>query len=98
MTSSATGDSSRDTHWRNESLSLHDLESVGGESARPGLVRTLPREEKKPRPRRSCIVPAVEGEGEVEGGGNAGRVQGVASSWDDIVSSMLPSPQGASDE
>lgn len=72
------------------SLSVQDLESVGGASGREGLRRTVPREEKWPRPRRV----GVDEEGEVERGGSGGGSHGVASVWAAIMSSMLASPPG----
>lgn len=44
------GEERRDVHWVLASLSEQDFERVGGASGREGLRRTIPREEKKPRP------------------------------------------------
>ena len=75
------------------SLSVHDLLSVGGASGREGFARTMPRREKFERPLRAeGSWSAVE---ERVGGA---LTQGVASSCRAMVSSMLASPQGASEQ
>lgn len=95
------------------SLSVQDLLRVGGASGREGLARTTPRWEKFERPRRALssmcsaespvVCPGVLGDC---GGDTAvaswrvggGLVHGVASSCAAMVSSMLASPQGASEQ
>ena len=95
------------------SLSVQDLLRVGGASGREGLARTTPRWEKFERPRRA-LSPMSSAESPVVGpgglgncGGDAavaswrvggGLVHGVASACAAIVSSMLASPQGASEQ
>lgn len=73
-------------------MSEQDLESVGGASGREGLQRTAPRREKFERPRKEVAVSFV---AEMVGGA---LVHGVASSWAAMTSSMLASPQGASEQ
>ena len=82
-------------------LSVQDLLSVGGASGREGLQRTAPRREKFERPRRAATVEvetldSYEDEDDVIVGG--GDVHGVASSCASIMSSMLASPHGASEQ
>lgn len=67
-----------------ESLSLQLFAPVGGASGLLGFVRRWPRCEKYPRPRI------------VVGGEDSRGAQGVGSACEEIVSSMLQSPQGAS--
>ena len=75
------------------SLSEQDLLSVGGASGREGFARTMPRREKFERPLRA------EGSwSAVEARVGGALVQGVASSWRAMVSSILASPQGASEQ
>lgn len=78
------------------SLSEQDFERVGGASGREGLQRTAPRRSKFERPRRADGIPELEVDELVTVAG--GVVQGVASGWADMVSSMLASPQGASEQ
>lgn len=102
-------DESKDKACFRASLSVQDLERVGGASGREGLRRRCPRWEKLERPRRA------DGSGEMEDGPEergrldvgvdegddtvaGGEVQGVASTWEDMTSSMLASPQGASEQ
>jgi len=86
------GDRRVDVTCRIESLSLQDFEKVGGESARPGFVRTTPSSEKYCRPWRR-LVGGAEVSGKVAEEGVSGRVvQGVGSSWAAMISSMLASP------
>lgn len=95
------------------SLSVQDLLRVGGASGREGLARTTPRWEKFERPRRalgpmsSSVSPVVCPGGLSDCGDDAtvaswrvggGLVHGVASACAAIVSSMLASPQGASEQ
>lgn len=81
------------------SLSVQDLLSVGGASGRDGLQRTAPRREKFERP-RSVPVPSSEIPDPIEVVEMVGGalVHGVASSWASMVSSMLASPHGASEQ
>ena len=81
------------------SLSVQDLLSVGGASGRDGLQRTAPRREKLDRP-RSAPKPSAGGPEPVEPDVIVGGalIHGVASSWASMVSSMLASPQGASEQ
>lgn len=76
------------------SLSVQDLLSVGGASGREGLQRTAPSREKLERPRSA---PALSDKASDVMVGGA-LVHGVASSWASMVSSMLASPQGASEQ
>lgn len=86
------GDRRADVTCRIESLSLQDFEKVGGQSARPGFVRTTPSSEKYWRPGRRPVISAeVSGE-VVEVGVGERVVQGAGSSWAAMVSSMLASP------
>ena len=97
--SSETVDESSDVACLSASLSVQDLLSVGGASGLDGLQRTAPRREKLERPRRapgfSSVSPNCE-EADVMVGG--ALVHGVASSWASMISSMLASPQGASEQ
>lgn len=76
-----------------EILSEHDLDKLGGASPLPGLRRTTPSWEKYPRPgREGSLFPGVvlsDGEG---------ISQGEASACAAMMSSMLASPQGASEQ
>lgn len=77
-----------DVHSLIENLSLQDFDNVSGASAREGLRRTMPSSEKYPLPFITC-----DGSHSSEA-----IVHGVASSWELMTSSMLASPQGASEE
>lgn len=93
-------DESSETACLRASLSVQDLLSVGGASGREGLQRTAPRWEKLERPLRGAgaFSSRLRVSGEIDDTVGGGLVQGVASSWADIVSSMLASPQGASEQ
>lgn len=93
-TSKDVVDESSDVPCLRASLSVHDLESVGGASGREGLQRTAPSKSKFDRPRSAADVGEEEGDDTVGGG----EVQGVESSCRFMVSSMLASPQGASEQ
>ena len=93
LTSSDVVDDKSEVACFAASLSVHDLLSVGGASGREGFARTMPKSEKFERPRRADGSWSV---GEERVGG--ALVQGVASSCNAIVSSMLASPQGASEQ
>ena len=72
-------------HCESASLSVQDLESVGGASGREGFRRTAPRCEKCVRPLRADMVAErgvveVSETEEAEETVGAGEVQGVASS------------------
>lgn len=84
----------RDVACFRVSLSVQDLLRVGGASGREGLQRTAPRREKLDRPRSAPTLSDPSSD-EMVGGA---LVQGVASSWASMVSSMLASPQGASEQ
>lgn len=93
-------DERSETACLSATLSVQDLLSVGGASGREGLQRTAPRWEKLERPLRgaaSFSFILVEF-GEIDDTVGGGLVHGVASSWADMVSSMLASPQGASEQ
>lgn len=95
------------------SLSVQDLLSVRGASGREGLRRTEPRWEKLERPRRAeieasrwtsgrldryselSVLALSMKDAEMVGGA---LVHGVASSCASMTSSMLASPQGASEQ
>lgn len=79
------------------SLSVQDFENVIGASGREGLHRTRPRWEKWERPLRADGT-GLSGVDWAEETVGMGEVQGVASSWRDMVSSMLASPQGTSEQ
>lgn len=79
------------------SLSVQDLLSVGGASGREGFARTTPKREKLDRPRSAEASPSSPECGVEERVGGV-LVHGVASSCAAIVSSMLASPQGASEQ
>ncbi len=81
----------REVHCLSASLSEHDFESVGGASPLAGLRRTVPSWEKKARPESRES-------GTHDEAGGAGISHGAASSWAAIVSSMLASPHGASEQ
>jgi hypothetical protein len=79
------------------SLSVQDLLSVGGASGREGFARTMPKREKFDRPRSaegSVSSTGIDAEERVGGA----LVHGVASSCAAMMSSMLASPQGASEQ
>jgi hypothetical protein len=95
------------------SLSVQDLLSVGGASGREGLRRTEPRWEKLERPRRAEIEASRLASGRLDGHSElsiftlltkdaeivgGALVHGVASSCASMTSSMLASPQGASEQ
>lgn len=97
-------DDSSETACLSASLSVQDLLRVGGASGRDGLQRTAPRRAKLERPRRAlgfCSSGLMERSlAEMLGAETVGAalVQDVASSWAAITSSMLASPQGASEQ
>ena len=81
------------------SLSVQDLLSVGGASGREGLQRTAPRREKLDRPRNAPAPSMGDSEpSEADDMVGGALAHGVASSWASMVSSMLASPQGASEQ
>src|SRR5690349_9006853 len=65
----------RDVHCFRAILSEQDLERVGGASPLAGLRRTMPRLEKKPRPRR--VISGVAAGSEVDAGVRATTGTGV---------------------
>lgn len=91
--------------WVRVSLSVQDLLRVGGASGREGLQRTAPRFPKCERPRRapipvpSCSATSMSSRSlDVDETMASGDVQGVASSCRSMTSSILASPQGASEQ
>jgi len=77
------------------SLSVQDLLSVMGASGREGLQRTAPRRSKLERPRSAEDLVGFGVTGSMV---RAGFVHGVESSWAAMMSSMLESPHGASEQ
>lgn len=102
MSSEATDERS-EVHCFVASLSVHDLDDVGGELARAGLRLTIPNSEKDARPFRTA-VPSLDVDAtgfaslEIDTGAANVIGQGVASAWCRMVNSMLASPQGASEQ
>lgn len=79
------------------SLSEQDFESVGGASGREGLRRTRPNSWKFARPGSSIFVfDSLYSGSRVEMAGESSH--GVGSSCAAMVSSILASPQGASEQ
>jgi hypothetical protein len=105
--SSDVRDDSSDVHCVSASLSVQDFDNVGGASGLEGFRRTAPRCPKCERPRSAngadesssaeiAVLPFVwEDELKIVG---AGLVQGEASSCASMISSILASPHGASEQ